>query len=84
MSKGFSDVEWNYVIHDKEMLAIICALEDWHHFLEGSSKSFEVFTDHKNLAYFHDAQKCHDPVHSHRTCDSFMYIYSSHRGTLIP
>ena len=27
---------------------------------------------------------CHDPVHSHRTCDSFMYIYSSHRGTLIP
>ena len=57
MSKGFSDVEQNCVIHNKEMVAIIRALEDWCHFLEGSSESFKVFTDHKNLAYFHDAQK---------------------------
>src|SRR5258708_2160298 len=28
MSKGFSDVEHNYQIHDKEMLAIMCALDE--------------------------------------------------------
>jgi len=27
-SKFLSLVEWNYEIHDKEMLAIICALEE--------------------------------------------------------
>src|SRR5258708_1767313 len=30
MSKGFSDVECNYQIHNKEMLAIMCALDEWH------------------------------------------------------
>src|ERR1700677_4989616 len=33
-SKAFSSVERNYEIHDIEMLAIICGLEEWHHFLE--------------------------------------------------
>jgi len=33
-SKSLSLVEWNYKIHDKEMLAIICILEEWRHFLE--------------------------------------------------
>ncbi len=57
MSKGFSDVEQNYQIHDKEMLAIIQALEEWHHFLAGTPEKFEIFTDHKNLSYFCAAQK---------------------------
>jgi len=35
-SKSLSLVERNYEIHDKEMLAIICALEEWRHFLEGA------------------------------------------------
>ena len=39
MSKGFSDVEHNYQIHNKEMLAIMCALDEWHHFLEGVQRS---------------------------------------------
>ena len=42
MSKSFSDTEWNYQIHDKEMLAIMCALEEWRHFLEGSDQKFEI------------------------------------------
>src|SRR5258705_2545421 len=57
MSKGFSDVEHNYQIHDKEMLAIMHALDEWHHFLEGATEKFEILTDHWNLAYFQDAQK---------------------------
>src|SRR6266436_3998041 len=52
MSKSFSDMEWNYQIHDKEMLAIMHALEEWRHFLEGSNQKFEILMDHKNLSYF--------------------------------
>src|SRR5258706_1062657 len=61
MSKSFSDMERNYQIHDKEMLAIMCALEEWRHFLEGSDQKFEIHTDHKNLSYFQEAHKlnCH-------------------------
>src|SRR5258708_40550 len=57
MSKGFSDAECNYQIHNKEMLAIMCALDKWHHFLEGATEKFEILMDHQNLAYFQDAQK---------------------------
>jgi len=35
-SKSLSLVKRNYEIHDKEMLAIICTLEEWRHFLEGA------------------------------------------------
>jgi len=50
-------MEQNYEIHDKEMLAVICCLEAWRHFLEGSQSKFEVWTDHKNLEYFMSNQK---------------------------
>ena len=52
MSKGFSNVECNYQIHDKEMLAIMCALDEWHHFLKGAVEKFEILMDHQNLTYF--------------------------------
>ena len=57
MSKSFSNMEQNYQIHDKEMLAIMHALDEWHHFLEGVVEKFEILMDHRNLAYFCDAQK---------------------------
>jgi hypothetical protein len=57
LSKSLNMVEWNYKIHDKEMLAIIHALEKWQHFLEGAQLKFEVWADHKNLKYFQTAQK---------------------------
>jgi len=50
-------VEWNYEIYDKEMLAIIRALEEWRHFLEGATHPVEIWTDHKNLEYFMMAKK---------------------------
>jgi hypothetical protein len=55
LSKSLSSVKRNYEIHDKEMLAIIRAMEEWRHFLEGAEHSFEVWTDHKNLEYFREA-----------------------------
>ena len=57
LSKSLLEVEQNYEIHDKEMLAIIQAMEEWRHFLEGSELGFEVWTDHKNLEYFRTAKK---------------------------
>ncbi|GLB43475.1 putative retrotransposable element tf2 155 kda protein type 1-like [Lyophyllum shimeji] len=44
-SKSLNAVERNYEIHDKEMLAIIRALEEWRHFLEGARHKVEVYTD---------------------------------------
>jgi hypothetical protein len=57
LSKSLSAVERNYEIHDKEMLAIIRAMEEWRHFLEGAEHRCEVWTDHKNLEYFRTAKK---------------------------
>jgi len=50
-------VERNYEIHDKKMLAIIYALEEWRHFLERVWHLVEIWTDHKNLEYFMTAKK---------------------------
>jgi len=57
ISKSLSDMERNYEIHDKEMLAVIKCLEAWRPFLEGVVVKFEIWTDHKNLEYFMKAQK---------------------------
>jgi RNase H-like domain found in reverse transcriptase/Reverse transcriptase (RNA-dependent DNA polymerase)/Integrase zinc binding domain/Chromo (CHRromatin Organisation MOdifier) domain len=57
LSKSLSAVERNYEIHDTEMLAIIRALEEWRHYLEGARLPVEIWTDHKNLEYFRSAQK---------------------------
>jgi len=57
LSKSLSAVKRNYKIHDTEMLAIVRALEEWHHYLEGVQHPIEIWTDHKNLKYFCIAQK---------------------------
>jgi len=57
LSKSLNEMERNYEIHDKEMLAIIRGLEAWRHLLEEAQYKFEIWTDHKNLEYFMKAQK---------------------------
>ncbi|QRW23270.1 Retrotransposable element Tf2 protein [Rhizoctonia solani] len=56
MSKSFSGAEANYDTHDKELLAIIKALEEWQIFLEATDRPIQVFTDHRNLEYWMQAQ----------------------------
>jgi len=56
-SKFLFPVEQNYEIHNKEMLAIICTLEEWKYFLEGAQHLVEIWTDNKNLEYFMMAKK---------------------------
>ena len=55
-SKCLQPVEWNYEIHDKELLAIVHTLEIFHHYLEGREDTIEVWSDHRNLVYFHKAK----------------------------
>jgi hypothetical protein len=57
LSKSLSETERNYEIHDKEALAIMRALEEWRHLLEGAPDKFEIWTDHKNLEYFMSAKR---------------------------
>jgi len=57
LSKPLNEMERNYEIHDKEMLAIIRELENWRHLLKGTCFKFEIWTDHKNLEYFMKVQK---------------------------
>jgi len=56
MSKQMLPAECNYIIYDKELLAIIEALKLWCHYLEGSPHPVKIWSDHKNLEYFHLAQ----------------------------
>ena len=53
-SKSMSGAEWNYEIYDKEMLAIICTLQEWYTELEGLqiNEHFQILTDHQSLEYF--------------------------------
>ena len=57
LSKLLNEIERNYEIYDKEMLAIVRGLEAWRHLLEGAQFKFEIWTDHKNLEYFMKVQK---------------------------
>ena len=52
LSQSFSPAEQNYDIYDWELLAVICALKAWRHYLHGSPFPIQVFIDHKNLTYF--------------------------------
>jgi len=42
ISKSLSNIERNYEIYNKEMLAIVRCLEAWRHFLEGTTTKFEI------------------------------------------
>ena len=51
-SKKHSPAECNYDIYDKELMAIIKALEEWRPECEGAAYPLKLITDHKNLEYF--------------------------------
>jgi RNase H-like domain found in reverse transcriptase len=57
MSKALNETQRNYEIYDKEMLAIMTALDEWRQYLMGASEDFEIWTDHQNLQYFRKPQK---------------------------
>ena len=42
MSKLLSATERNYEIYNKELLAIMLALSEWHHYLMGAKENIEI------------------------------------------
>ena len=52
LSKTHSATEHNYDIFNRELLAVIHALTEWKHYLQGTGHPMTVVTDHKNLSYF--------------------------------
>ena len=56
-SRSLNEVERNYEIYDKEMMAIMDSLEEWRQYLLGALEIVEIWTDHQNLQYFQKPQK---------------------------
>ncbi|KAF8752951.1 hypothetical protein RHS01_07461 [Rhizoctonia solani] len=50
--ESFKGAKQNYNTHNKELLAILCSLEYWQIFLEGTLHPITVFTNHRNLEYW--------------------------------
>lgn len=56
-SRRLSPAEVNYDIGNRELLAVVLALQEWRHWLEGAEHPFIVWTDHKNLTYLQSAKR---------------------------
>ncbi len=59
-SRKLSAAERNYDVGNRKLLAMKLALEEWRHWLEGTTHPFIVLTDHKKLEYLRSA-KCLNP-----------------------
>ncbi|THZ62800.1 hypothetical protein D6C85_09139 [Aureobasidium pullulans] len=57
MSKKMIPAECRYEIHDKELLAVIRAFEEWEPELMGTPRPVTVLSDHKALEYFTTKQR---------------------------
>ena len=55
--KALNPAERNYHTSDREFLAIINALKEWRHYLEGSSHPLVIWSDHENLTRWREPQQ---------------------------
>jgi hypothetical protein len=51
-SRKLKDVEWNYDIHNKELLAIVDSLQKWATYCKSTQHQITILSDHKNLEYW--------------------------------
>lgn len=56
-SRHLSPPESIYDVGNRELLALVMALQEWRHWLEGASEQFFLWTDHKNFAYLCGAKR---------------------------
>jgi len=57
LSRTMQPAEQNYEIYDKELLAIVKALDKWRQYLLDAAETFKIWMDHKNLKYFREPHK---------------------------
>lgn len=50
-SRRLTPAEENYDVGNCELLAVLQAVREWRHWMEGAFHPFIVWTDHKNLSY---------------------------------
>ncbi len=50
--RKLSEPEKRYEVHNKELLAIVKALQDWRPYVADTEKPIQIYTDHKNLRNF--------------------------------
>lgn len=48
----FNKAKVYYNIHDKELLSIVTAFQEWRHYPKGSKEQIVINTDHKKVEYF--------------------------------
>ena len=51
-SRKLSELKKRYEMHNKELLVIVEALQEWRPYLAGLNKPIQIYTDHKNLQNF--------------------------------
>src|SRR5215467_6287870 len=56
-SKGFTPAERNYHCSEQEFFAIILALREWRHYIQGSPHLTVIWTDHENLTRWRKLQQ---------------------------
>jgi hypothetical protein len=52
LSKSLTKEQRNYDTGDRELLAIVQALKEWRHYIQGSGHTTIVLSDHNNLQHF--------------------------------
>jgi hypothetical protein len=57
LSRKLNSAGRNYPVHEKELLAIVHAVRQWRHHLQGAQHTVTVLTDHVTLRYFHQQPK---------------------------
>ena len=82
-SRKFSGAELNYDVHDKELLGVVDAFEQWEVYLLGLPNTIEVFTDHQNLTSFMTTKKLNRrQVRWAETLAQFDFKITHRAGTL--
>ena len=81
-SHAMSPEERNYPVADKEMLSVICALEQWRHYLEGAKHQFNIWNDHANLQWFMKRQDLnHRQARWAQYLSRFSFLWSHKAGS---
>ena len=60
MSRKMSPAERRYATHDKELLAIVRAVEHWRCYLEGSAHPIQLLSDHRSLQHLNTQPSLND------------------------
>lgn len=84
-SRKMIPAERKYETHDGELLAIVESFRHWRHYLEGSTHSVEVLSDHSSLRSFMTTHKLsRRQVRWALTLSAYDFVITYRKGNLNP